>query len=115
MGERDIVLQCLGRCDVHTVEYEFSPIFLSQPDDGTPRKGPKHVVDLFNNLKIQLCYDGHLCTYFVLVLNHTTGMMPPKINIQFVPRSKYTVSIIEISKLILYGDIIAVCYGIHKR
>jgi hypothetical protein len=24
--------------------------------------GPKHVVVFFNNLKIQLCYDGHLYT-----------------------------------------------------
>jgi hypothetical protein len=31
-------------------------------DDGPPRKGPKHVVVFFNNLKIQLCYDGHLYT-----------------------------------------------------
>jgi hypothetical protein len=38
--------------DVHIVVYEFSPIFLSQPNDGPPREGPKHVVDLFNNLKI---------------------------------------------------------------
>jgi hypothetical protein len=30
-------------------------------DDGPPRKWPKHVVD-FNNLKIQLCYDGHIHT-----------------------------------------------------
>jgi hypothetical protein len=48
--------------DVHIVVYEFSSIFQSQPDDGPPRKGPKHVVVFFNNLKIQLCYDGHLYT-----------------------------------------------------
>jgi hypothetical protein len=41
---------------------EFSPIYESQPDEGPPRKGPKHVVVFFNNLKIQLCYDRHLYT-----------------------------------------------------
>jgi hypothetical protein len=30
--------------------------------NGPPRKGPKHVVVFFNNLKIQLCYDGRLYT-----------------------------------------------------
>jgi hypothetical protein len=48
--------------DFHIVVYEFSSLFQSQPDDGAPRKGPKHVVDFFKNLKIQLCYDGHLYT-----------------------------------------------------
>jgi hypothetical protein len=27
-----------------------------------PEKGPKQVLDFFNNFKIQLCYDGHLYT-----------------------------------------------------
>jgi hypothetical protein len=42
-------------------------------------KGPKHVVVFFKNFKIQLCYDGHLYTWFLPVLNHTTGIMPPKV------------------------------------
>jgi hypothetical protein len=42
----------MGERDVHIVVCEFSPIFYSQPDDGPPRNGPKHVVDFFNNLKI---------------------------------------------------------------
>jgi hypothetical protein len=70
ISEKTHILQC-WHCktrsrspirDIHIVVYEFSPIFWSQPDDGRPRKGPKYVVDFFNNLKIQLCYDGHLYT-----------------------------------------------------
>jgi hypothetical protein len=45
--------------DLHIAVYVFSPIFYFQPDNGPLRKGSKHVVDFFNNLKIQLCYDGH--------------------------------------------------------
>jgi hypothetical protein len=53
---------CSPILDVRIVVYEFSLIFWSQPDDGPPRKGLKHVVVFFNNLKIKLCYDRHLCT-----------------------------------------------------
>jgi hypothetical protein len=48
--------------DIHIAVYEFSPILQPQPDDDPPIKGPNHVVDFFNNLKIQLCYDGLLYT-----------------------------------------------------
>jgi hypothetical protein len=34
--------------------------WLWRRQSGPPRKGPKHVVVFFNNLKIQLCYDGQI-------------------------------------------------------
>jgi hypothetical protein len=40
---------------------------------------PVELVEFFNNLKIQLCYDCLICTYFLPVSDHTTGMMSPKI------------------------------------
>jgi hypothetical protein len=69
------------------LEYRRKLIYsYTHPEDGPPRKGPKHVVVFFNNLKIRLCYDGHLYTQFLLriVLNHTTGMMPPKMCFNFL-------------------------------
>jgi hypothetical protein len=32
------------------------------PEPDRQQQQPKHVVDFFNNFKIQLCYDGHLYT-----------------------------------------------------
>jgi len=37
------------------------------------------------------------------------------IKIQFVPRSKHSVSVIQTSQLMLYGEIIAVCSQIHTK
>ena len=36
-------------------------------------------------------------------------------NIQFVPRSKHSLSVIQTSQLIIYTEIIAVCSEIHTK
>ena len=38
-----------------------------------------------------------------------------QVNIQSVPRSKHSVSVIKISQLMLYREIIAVCSEIHTK
>jgi hypothetical protein len=47
---------------VEEINYMFRPFSGWAIDDGPPRKVPKHVVHFFNNLKIQLCYGGHIHT-----------------------------------------------------
>ena len=37
------------------------------------------------------------------------------IKIQFVPRSKHAVSVIQIGQLMLYREMIAVCFQIHTN
>ena len=46
----------------------------------------------------------------MISLNYSTCM-----NIQSVPRSKHSVSVIKTSQLILYREIIAVCSQIHTE
>jgi hypothetical protein len=64
--ERDVVLQCLGRClAIYKGRGATGGVYLStytgcgMCDGYDFNKGPKHVVDFFNNLKILLSYDGY--------------------------------------------------------
>jgi len=44
-----------------------------------------------------------------------TFRAPPCINIQSVPRSEHSVSVVKTSQLMLYREIIAVCSEIHTK